>query len=97
MMSKTTVRPFEPIIAIALRCQQTFTEMSQRSDHIFSRDEQMDLNYLLQRQQIERSKAELAASGEAREVHLKMAELYEREIEKLTPPAFHFPSTDRES
>jgi len=54
----------------------------------------MDLNYLFRRQQIEPSKAELASSEKARETHLKMAELYELEIEKLTAPSFRFPRSE---
>lgn len=44
----------------------------------------MDLNYLLYRQQIERSKADIASCDEARRAHAHLAELYEHAIEKLT-------------
>jgi hypothetical protein len=44
----------------------------------------VDLNYLLYRQQIERSKADNASCDEARRAHAQLAELYEHAIEKLT-------------
>jgi hypothetical protein len=44
----------------------------------------MDLNYLFHRQQVERSRAEAAASEEARQAHLILASEYEREIERLS-------------
>ena len=44
----------------------------------------MDLNYLLHRQQVERSRARAAASEEARAVHEALARQYEKKIEKLT-------------
>jgi hypothetical protein len=44
----------------------------------------MDLNYLLHRQQIERSRAEAANSEEARRAHLVLASRYEQQIEELS-------------
>ena len=44
----------------------------------------MDLNYLLGRQQVERTRAESATSQAAREAHEEMARQYEKEIERLT-------------
>ena len=44
----------------------------------------MDLNYLLGRQQVERTRAEAATSRAAREAHEEMARQYEKEIERLT-------------
>ena len=44
----------------------------------------MDLNYLFQRQQVERSRASSAASEEAREVHEQLAVRYEAQIKHLT-------------
>lgn len=41
----------------------------------------MDLNYLLFRQQVERSSAQSAACPEARAAHAKLAALYEARIE----------------
>lgn len=43
-----------------------------------------DLNYLLYRQQVERSRADFAKSKEAREAHAQLATLYEDAIETLT-------------
>jgi len=50
----------------------------------------MDLNYLLQRQQIERIRAQNAACGEARRAHAELASLYERAIEERTMGRLRF-------
>ena len=44
----------------------------------------MDLNYLLYRQQVERTVAESAACREARAAHAELAALYEARIERAT-------------
>lgn len=44
----------------------------------------MDLNYLLHRQQVERSRADHASCDEARTAHAQLAALYEDAIGKLT-------------
>jgi hypothetical protein len=44
----------------------------------------MDLNYLLHRQQVERSRADAASSDEARRAHLVLASQYEQQIEELS-------------
>lgn len=44
----------------------------------------MDLNYLLNRQQVERSLAQAASSEAAREAHEALAREYEQQIEQLT-------------
>jgi hypothetical protein len=44
----------------------------------------VDLNYLLHRQQVERSLAQAASSEAAREVHQELARKYEQQIEQLT-------------
>lgn len=44
----------------------------------------MDLNYLLHRQQVERSRADTASCEEAREAHAQLAALYEDAIQTLT-------------
>lgn len=44
----------------------------------------MDLNYLLHRQQVERSRADAASSEEARRAHLVLACQYEQQIEELS-------------
>jgi hypothetical protein len=49
----------------------------------------MDLNYLLHRQQAERSKAKAAKSEEARQAHDELARRYEEEIERLTGEKFN--------
>ena len=50
----------------------------------------MDLNYLLHRQQVERSRAESASCVAARHAHRELAALYEREIERLTDGNLRF-------
>lgn len=44
----------------------------------------MDLNYLLHRQQVERSRADTASCEEARKAHAQLAALYEDAIQTLT-------------
>jgi Glu-tRNA(Gln) amidotransferase subunit E-like FAD-binding protein len=44
----------------------------------------MDINYLFQRQQIERSRAKAAASKVARRIHEQLAGEYEKQIEQVT-------------
>jgi hypothetical protein len=44
----------------------------------------VDINYLFLRQQIERSRAKVAASNEARKIHEQLAVEYERQIEEAT-------------
>ena len=48
----------------------------------------MDLNYLLHRQQVERSRAEAASSDAARKAHQGLARHYEEQIEALTGTMF---------
>ncbi|HET7575629.1 MAG TPA: hypothetical protein VFK19_03565 [Sphingomicrobium sp.] len=48
----------------------------------------MDLNYLLHRQQVERSRAEDASSEAAREAHRELAHQYEEQIEAVTGNMF---------
>jgi hypothetical protein len=43
-----------------------------------------DLNYLFHRQQVERSRADVASSEEARQAHLVLASRYEQQIEELS-------------
>jgi hypothetical protein len=52
----------------------------------------MDLNYLFHRQQVERTRAEAAASEEARITHEQLARCYEVQINQLTGADFSFPS-----
>ena len=48
----------------------------------------MDLNYLLHRQQVERSLAEAAPSEAARKAHQELARQYEEQIEALSGDMF---------
>ena len=50
----------------------------------------MDINYLLARQQAERSRAETATSEEARKAHEQLANEYERMIEDATEGGISF-------
>lgn len=54
----------------------------------------MDLNYLFHRQQVERSRSEVADTEEARTAHEELARRYERKIEDLTSEEFKFPKDD---
>jgi hypothetical protein len=42
----------------------------------------MDLNYLLEREQVERMRAEQARSGAAAEAHRGLAELYREQLDR---------------
>lgn len=44
----------------------------------------MDINYLLFRQQVERSRANAATSDISRKIHEQLAGEYERQIEEVT-------------
>ena len=48
----------------------------------------VDLNYLFQRQQVERSRARAAANHAARQAHEELADRYEEQIERLTAEGF---------
>ena len=52
----------------------------------------VDLNYLLYRQQVERSMAATASNEAARKTHEELAKKYEEQIEQLTAEAFTIPS-----
>jgi hypothetical protein len=52
----------------------------------------LDLNYLLYRQQVERSRAETAATEAARASHEGLARKYEEQIEQLSGETFSIPS-----
>ncbi len=52
----------------------------------------MDLNYLLHRQQVERSRAEAATADEARAAHEALARKYEEQINELTGEEFSLPA-----
>ena len=48
----------------------------------------MDLNYLLFRQQVERSRAKVSESDAAREAHEELAAAYEQRIQQSTADGF---------
>lgn len=48
----------------------------------------MDLNYLLRRQQVERSRAKEAKSKAAQHAHDELARKYEQQIEQITGNEF---------
>ena len=50
----------------------------------------MDLNYLFHRQQVERTRSEMAENEEARAAHEELAERYEEQIESLSGDDHHF-------
>ena len=50
----------------------------------------MDINYLLHRQQIERSLADAAQSEEARRAHEVMASRYEEQIQQISAGSISF-------
>lgn len=56
----------------------------------------MDLNYLLHRQQVERSRAKTALTDAARKAHEELARGYERQIELWTGDDFEFSSHEGE-
>ena len=51
----------------------------------------MDLNYLFHRQQVERTRSEMAESAEARAAHEEFAKRYEERIETVTSDDHWFP------
>ena len=55
----------------------------------------MDLNYLFHRQQVERTRAEAAASAEARAAHEQLARCYEAMINRQTGNAFQLTPHDQ--
>jgi hypothetical protein len=54
-----------------------------------------DLNYLFFRQQVERSRADTAASEAARKAHEELAEAYEEQIDESTAETFTLAANDR--
>jgi hypothetical protein len=54
----------------------------------------MDLNYLLERQQIERSRAQAAKGDAARRAHEELARKYEEQINELTGDEFSLPPNE---
>ena len=56
-----------------------------------------DLNYLFFRQQVERIRAETAASDAARKAHEELAEAYEEQIEESTAETFTLAAKDHRS
>jgi hypothetical protein len=66
--------------------------LQRRTRCLFIGRRAVDLNYLLYRQQVERSMAAAASSEAARKTHEEMARKYEQRIEQLTAEAFSIPS-----
>lgn len=60
------------------------------------RERPMDLNYLLFRQQVERSRARESASDAARKAHERLAAAYEQQIEQSTADGFAVTTDSRE-
>jgi hypothetical protein len=52
-----------------------------------------DLNYLFQRQQQERARADFASCEQAREAHDQLARFYEERITRVTDGRIRIPST----
>ena len=50
----------------------------------------MDLNYLFHRQQVERTRSEMAGNEGARAAHEELAKRYEEHIERLTGDDYWF-------
>ena len=51
----------------------------------------MDLNYLFHRQQVEKTRAAISPTDEARQAHERLARCYETIINDVTGPDYHFP------
>lgn len=56
----------------------------------------MDINYLLHRQQVERSRAEAAENEEARIRHEQLARCYEVQIDQATSEEFKIAPEERD-
>lgn len=56
----------------------------------------MDLNYILQREQVERRRADQAKPGAAAEAHLGLAALYREQIERYRSANQHAAPSRRE-
>ena len=54
----------------------------------------MDLNYLFHRQQVERSRSEMAETEEAQSAHEELARRYEERIETVTGDDYSFPKEE---
>jgi hypothetical protein len=54
----------------------------------------VDLNYLFHRQQVERTRSEMAESQEARTAHEELAKRYEERIETITGDDYRFPKEE---
>jgi hypothetical protein len=52
----------------------------------------MDLNYLFHRQQVEKARAAISPTDEARQAHEQLARCYETIIDGVTGPDYHFPA-----
>jgi len=52
----------------------------------------MDLNYLFHRQQVERSRADLARDESAKKAHEELARIYELKIQRKSDGRIMFPN-----
>ncbi len=77
---------------LLFKAHLAFTSATQTGRHILIGEAQLDLNYLLFRQQVERSRAATAATEIARDTHEELAKKYEEQIEQLTGEAFSISS-----
>ena len=82
---------------LAVQAHRAFTSARQNRRYIAVGEGQLDLNYLLYRQQVERSRAATAATEAARESHEELARKYEQQIEQLSGEAFSIPSKEPEN
>jgi hypothetical protein len=78
----------QPLVAPPTFCHLGFTlprqGRPQRGRTNATRETEVDINYLLLRQQTEKSCAEAATTEEARRIHEQLANQYERLIEQAT-------------
>ena len=87
------VPSIDQLTGLAVEAHRSFTSAKQKGRYISVGRGQLDLNYLLYRQQVERSRAATAANDAARESHEELARKYEQQIEQLSGDAFSIPTT----
>lgn len=97
----STDRAINLVIKVEMMCRTHGLELMLKqsaSSHIADRQRRLecgtrmeDLNYLLRRQQQERSLAMAAASAKARKAHARLAQLYQKRILRMTMRRLSFP------
>jgi hypothetical protein len=90
------VSPIDQLTGLAVEAHRSFTSATQTHRYISMGEGQLDLNYLLYRQQVERSRAATAATAAARETHEELAKKYEEQIERVSGEGFSIPSNSSE-